>query len=110
MRKYFGCMVAGAAVSLVGIRGDYHNKLAIFYTSQQYENVNRLLQARWREKKNGDSESMKKFVKVTNPTMDFQFFKNKIKFLSLSIGSIYDSMYVYIMSNLIFFIPFSQII
>lgn len=61
MRKYLGCMVAGVAISLIGIRSDYHDKLAIFYTSQRYENINRMIQARWREKENGET---KKFVKV----------------------------------------------
>lgn len=70
MRKYAGCMVAGAALSLIGIRGDYHHKLARFYTSQQYENVNRLLRSRWSERKNGESESATKFVKVN--TMDIR--------------------------------------
>lgn len=64
MRKYLVCMVAGVAVSLIGIRSDYHNKLAIFYTSQRYENLNRMIQARWREKKNGESDLFKRFVKV----------------------------------------------
>lgn len=61
MRKYFVCMVAGAAFSLIGIRGDYHDKLAMFYRSQHYD---RVLQARRRAKKISESESSKKFVKV----------------------------------------------
>lgn len=65
MGKYLGCMVAGVAISLIGIRSDYHDKLAIFYTSQRYENLNRIIQARWREKKIGESDSNKKFVKVS---------------------------------------------
>lgn len=61
MRKYFVCMVAGGAVSLIGIRGYYHDKLALFYRSQQYD---RVLQARRKQKAARESESSKKFVKV----------------------------------------------
>lgn len=61
MRKYAACMVAGAAVSLIGIRGYYHDKLALFYRSQQYD---RLLQARRKQKTISEIEMSKKFVKV----------------------------------------------
>lgn len=66
MRKYLGCMAAGVAISLIGLRSDYHDKLAIFYTSQRYENINRMIQAKWREKKISENDSNQRFVKVND--------------------------------------------
>lgn len=66
MRKNAVCMVIGIAASLIGIRGEYHDKLAIFYTSHRYQELRNMIRADWRERKKSESESYstKLFVKV----------------------------------------------
>lgn len=64
MRKNFLCMCVGIGVSLIGIQSDYHDKLAIFYTSHRYQELRNMILANWREEKKSEIDAANKFVQV----------------------------------------------
>lgn len=64
MRKNAVCMVVGIGASLIGIRSEYHDKLAIFYTSHRYHELRNMIVSGWKDKKKSENNSSKQFVKV----------------------------------------------
>lgn len=66
MRKNAICMCVGIGASLIGIRNDYYDKLAIFYSSHRYQELKNMILADWRQKKN-ETDTVKHFVQVKFP-------------------------------------------
>lgn len=62
MRKNLVCMAIGVGASLIGIRNEYHDKLAIFYTSHRYQEIRDIIQNKWKEKEYGSNETFTKVL------------------------------------------------
>ncbi|XP_055320097.1 uncharacterized protein LOC129577320 [Sitodiplosis mosellana] len=71
MRKNFLCMCIGVGASLLGIRENYYDKLAIFYTSHRYQEVRNMIMADWKDKniKNG---AKKPFLQPNHLNLDLE--------------------------------------
>lgn len=64
MRKNFLCMCVGLGVSIIGIQSNYHDKLAIFYTSHRYQELRNMILADWKKQKQNENDAANKFVQV----------------------------------------------
>lgn len=64
MRKNFLCMCIGVGASLIGIRENYYDKLAIFYSSHRYQEVRNMIMADWKGQ-NRQHDGAKPFLQVS---------------------------------------------
>lgn len=57
------CMCIGVGASLIDIRSNYYDKLAIFYSSHRYQELRNMILDDWASKKS-EKQNSNPFVKV----------------------------------------------
>ncbi|XP_031641008.1 OCIA domain-containing protein 1-like [Contarinia nasturtii] len=72
MRKNLLCMVIGVGVSLIGIRENYHDKLAIWYTSHHHQQVRNMILSNWKEENKRKKNTVKLFDKPNHLNLDLE--------------------------------------
>lgn len=65
MRKNFLCMFIGLGISLIGIRENYNDKLAVFYNTNQYNLFKNLIMSDWKEETKRNKNAVKPFEQVS---------------------------------------------